>query len=67
MENLLVNDIDGILCFFKKIEKDEVLSKIYCVKIRNQDDFIILCENHLIVDFSKCKIQPLCRGRWSFN
>ena len=49
MENLLINDISGILCFLKEIEKNEVLSKIYCVKIRNQDDFMILCENHLIV------------------
>ena len=48
MENLLINDISGILCFLKEIEKNEVLSKIYCVKIRNQDDFMILCENHLI-------------------
>ena len=27
MENLLINDIDGILCFLKEIEKNEVLSK----------------------------------------
>ena len=35
-------------CFLKEIEKNEVLSKIYCVKIRNQDDLTILCEKHLI-------------------
>ena len=49
MENLLINYISGVLCFLKEIEKNEVLSKIYCVKIRNQDDLRILCENHLIV------------------
>ena len=49
MENLLINDIDRILCFLKEIEETEVLSKIYCVKIKNQDDLMILCENHLIV------------------
>ena len=49
MENLLINDIDGILCFLKEIEKNEVLPKIYCVKIRNQDDLMILCENNLNV------------------
>ena len=49
MENLLINDIDGILYFLKEIEKNEVLPKIYCVKIRNQDDLMILCENNLIV------------------
>ena len=47
MENLLINDIEGILCFLKEIEKNEVLSKIYYVKIRNQDDPMILYENHL--------------------
>ena len=46
MENLLINDIDGILCFLKEIEKNEIFSKIYCVKIRNQDDLMILSENH---------------------
>ena len=35
--------------FFKRNRKNDVLSKIYCVKIRNQDDLSILCENHLIV------------------
>ena len=30
MENLLINDIDGILCFLKEIEKNEVLSKFIC-------------------------------------
>ena len=49
MENLLINHINGILCFLKEIEENEVLSKIYCIKIRNQDDLMILCENHLIV------------------
>ena len=49
MKNLLINDIDGISCFLKEIEKNEVISKIYCVKIRNQDDLMILCENHLIL------------------
>ena len=49
IENLLINDISGILCFLKEIEKTEVPSKIYCLKIRNQDDLMILCENHLIV------------------
>ena len=41
MKNSLINDIDGILCFLKEIEKNEVLSKIYCIKIRNQDDLMI--------------------------
>ena len=49
MKNLLIDDISGIFCFVKEIEKTEVLSKMYCVKIRNQDDLMILCENHLIV------------------
>ena len=48
-EDLMINDIDGILCFLKEIEKNEVLSKVYCVKLRNQDDLMILCENHLNV------------------
>ena len=38
-----------IYVFLKEMEKNEVLSKIYCVKIRNQDDVMILCENHSIV------------------
>ena len=37
MENLMINDIYGILWFLKEIEKNEVLSKVYCVKLRNQD------------------------------
>ena len=49
MENLMINDTDGILCYLKEIEKNEVLSKVYCVKLRNQDDLMILCENHLHV------------------
>ena len=48
-EDLMINDIDGILCFLKEIEKNEVLSKVYCVKLRNQDDLMILRENHLNV------------------
>ena len=36
MENLMIN-IYGILWFLKEIEKNEVLSKVYCVKLRNQD------------------------------
>ena len=43
--------------FFKWNRKDEVLSKVYCVKLRNQDDLMILCENHLNVltlAISKC-------------
>ena len=36
-------------CYLKEIEKNEVLSKVYCVKLRNQDDLMILCENHLHV------------------
>ena len=43
-EDLMINDIDGILCFLKEIEKNEVLSKVYYVKLRNQDDLMILCE-----------------------
>ena len=35
-------------CYFKEIEKNEVLSKV-CVKLRNQDDLMIVCENHLVV------------------
>ena len=27
--------------------KTEVFSKVYCVKLRNQDNLMILCENHL--------------------
>ena len=49
MENLMMNDIDGILIFLKEIGKTEVFSKVYCVKLRNQDDLMILCENHLNV------------------
>ena len=49
MENLMIYDIDGILIFLKEIEKTEVFSKVYCVKLRNQDDLMILCENHLNV------------------
>ena len=49
MENFMINDIDEILCFLKEIEKNEVLSKVYCVKLRNQDDLMILRENHLNV------------------
>ena len=32
MKNLVIIDLDGILCFLKEIEKNEVLSKVYCVK-----------------------------------
>ena len=46
MENLMINDIDGTLCYLKEIAKNKVLSKVYCVKLRNQDDLMILCENH---------------------
>ena len=49
IENLMINDIDGILIFLKEIEKTEVFSKVYCVKLRNQDDLMILFENHLNV------------------
>ena len=49
MENLIINDIDGILCFLKEIETNEVLSKVYCAKLRNQDDLMVLCENDLNV------------------
>ena len=49
MENLMINDIDGILIFLKEIEKTEVFSKVYCVQLRNQDDLMILCENNLNV------------------
>ena len=49
MANFMINDIDGILIFVKEIEKTEVFSKVYCVKLRNQDDLMILCENHLNV------------------
>ena len=49
MENLMINDVDGILCFLKEIKRNKVLSKVYCVKLRNQDDLMILCENHLNV------------------
>ena len=38
----MVNDIDGNLMFWKEIEKTEVFSKVYCVKLRNQDDLMIL-------------------------
>ena len=57
MESLMINDIDGILSFLKQIEKNEVVSKVYCAKLRNQDDLMILCENHLkvlILACSKC-------------
>ena len=30
--------------FLTEIEENEVLSKVYCVKLRNQDDLMILCE-----------------------
>ena len=49
MENLIINDIEGILIFLKEIEKTDVFLKIQCVNIRNQDDLMILCENHLNV------------------
>ena len=64
-EDLMINDIDGILCFLKEIEKNEVLSKVYYVKLRNQDDLMILCENHLNV--SILAIRLFYRWRWSFN
>ena len=43
MENLMINDIDGILIFLKEIEKTEIFSKVYCVKLRNQNDLMIFC------------------------
>ena len=49
MENLMINDVDGILCFLKELKRNKVLSKVYCAKLRNQDDLMILCENHLNV------------------
>ena len=49
MENLMINYIDEIWHFLKEIEKNEVLSKVYCVKFWNQDVLMILCENHLKV------------------
>ena len=45
----MINDIYGILIFLKEIEKTEVFLKVYCVKLRNQDDLITLCENNLNV------------------
>ena len=49
MENLLINDLDGMLGFSKEVDKNEVVSKVYCLKLRNQDDLMILYENHLNV------------------
>ena len=50
MKNLLINDLDGIFFFFlKEINKNEVLSKVYCIKLNNQDNLMTLCENHLNV------------------
>ena len=44
MENLLINDIDRWnFMFFKRNQKKDVLSKVNCVKLRNQYDFMILC------------------------
>ena len=37
------------LPMFDDIEKNEVFSKIFCVKLINQMDLMILCENHLNV------------------
>ena len=50
MKNLLINDLDGIFFFFlKEINKNEVLSKVYCIKLNNQDNLMTLCENYLNV------------------
>ena len=49
MKNLLINDLDGVLFFLKEINKNEVLSKVYCIKLNNQDNLMTLCENHLNV------------------
>ena len=50
MKNLLINDLDGIFFFFlKEINKNEVLSKVYCIKLNNQDNLMTLSENHLNV------------------
>ena len=49
MKNLLINDLDGIFFFLKEINKNEVLSKVYCIKLNNQDNLMTLCENHLNV------------------
>ena len=35
--------------FFKRNLKNEVLSKVYCVKLKNQDNLMIMCKNHLNV------------------
>ena len=35
--------------FFKRNRKNEALSKVYYDKLRNEDDLMILCENHLNV------------------
>ena len=50
IKKLLINDLDGIFFFFlKEINKNEVLSKVYCIKLNNQDNLMTLCENHLNV------------------
>ena len=50
MGNLMINDINGNLLFLKEIENTKYLfSKIFCVKLSNQMDLMILCKNHLNV------------------
>ena len=49
MKNLMINDLDGILIFLKEIEKNEVFLKVFCIKLINQTDLMILCENYLNV------------------
>ena len=49
MEILMINDLNGILIFLREIEKSKVFSKVFCVKLINQTDLMILCENHLNV------------------
>ena len=45
MENLMINDLDRILIFSQ--EKNEVFSQVFCIKLINQMDLMILCENDL--------------------
>ena len=49
MENLMINDLDGILIFLRENGKSTVFSRVFCVKLTNQTDLIILCENHFNV------------------
>ena len=57
MENLLINVTDGILCFLKEIEKNEVLSKIYCVKKdkKSRWSYDLVWKTFNCVDFSESK------------